>query len=194
MVLQTNFSRRHTLGRERSELLSPANPPFVCEEQSVRSRRGRRTRLLYKGIMLMTEQLEVTTTLLEALETAVVPAIRSPVTIRDGFKKNASIRISAIFAEFKKPVFSTRPKAPHQKVTYRKYELLCICADGPIISELGGGTKSKGPLPPSSSSCRRNPRPGGIPPKPTATPISSTHGTNKASCAPSALGGSAMVG
>jgi hypothetical protein len=91
----------------------------------------------------MTEQLEVTTTLLEALETAVVPAIRSPVTIRDGFKKNASIRISAIFAEFKNRFFD-KIEGPTPEVTYRKYELLCICADGPIISELGGESQVEG--------------------------------------------------
>jgi hypothetical protein len=91
----------------------------------------------------MMPQLEVKTALLEPLETAVVPATLAPVIIRDYFKKNTRVRFSAIFAEFKNRFFD-KTESPTAEAAYRKYKLLSISDDGPIIAELGGGSKVEG--------------------------------------------------
>jgi hypothetical protein len=83
------------------------------------------------------------TVLLEPLETAVVPAIPAASVIRDYFKKNTRVRFSTIFSEFKNRFFD-KTEPPLAEVTYRKYKLLQISADGPIIEELGGESKAEG--------------------------------------------------
>jgi len=83
--------------------------------------------------------------LLEPLATAVVPASTAPVVIRDCFTKNTTVRLSTIFAEFKNRFFDKTEK-PMAEMTYRKYKLLRISADGPIIAELGGEAKVEGPF------------------------------------------------
>jgi hypothetical protein len=83
------------------------------------------------------------TPLLQPLETTVVPATTTPVVIRDLFKENSPVKFSTIFGEFKNRFFDKKEK-PIAEVTYRKYKLLQIAPDGPIIAELGGEAKVEG--------------------------------------------------
>jgi hypothetical protein len=83
------------------------------------------------------------TVLLQPAETACIPASTAPVVIRDCFTKNTSIKFSTIFSEFKSRFFNKTEK-PAAEVTYRKYKLLHISADGPIIAQLGGEAKVEG--------------------------------------------------
>jgi len=89
----------------------------------------------------MTVALE--TELLQPLETAVVPDTTSPVRIRDCFTKNTKVKLAIVCHEFKGRFFDKIEK-PSAEVTYRKYKLLHISADGPIIAELGGEGKVRG--------------------------------------------------
>ena len=91
----------------------------------------------------MPDQLDLKTTLLQPLEAAVIAATTMPILIRDYFKKNPKVKFAAIWHEFKSRFFDKTEK-PIAEVTYRKYKLLCISADGPIIAELGGETKVEG--------------------------------------------------
>jgi hypothetical protein len=91
----------------------------------------------------MMGQLNVKTALLQPLETAMVPATTARVAIGDYFKKNTGVRFSTIFAEFKNRFFD-KTESPAAEVAYRKYKLLCIADDGPIIAELGGASKVEG--------------------------------------------------
>jgi hypothetical protein len=93
----------------------------------------------------MPDQIVAKGALLEPLETAVVPASTAPGVIRDYFKKNTRVRFSTIFSEFKNRFFDKTEK-PVPEVKYRKYKLLQIAADGPIIAELGGEDKVEGPF------------------------------------------------
>jgi hypothetical protein len=81
--------------------------------------------------------------LLQPDEEAIVPASVAPVVIRDLFKKNTTVKFSTIFSEFKNRFFDKTEKATAE-ATYRKYKLLHISADGPIIAELGGESKVEG--------------------------------------------------
>jgi hypothetical protein len=90
--------------------------------------------------MIMDTQPDLKTALLEPLETTVVPANTAPFVIRDCFTKNTSVRISNIFAEFKTRFFD-KTENPMAEAAYRKYKLLRISADGPIIAKLGGEGK-----------------------------------------------------
>jgi hypothetical protein len=91
----------------------------------------------------MPDQCDPKTALLEPLETAVVPATSTPVVIRDFFAKNSGVKFAAIWSEFKTRFFD-KPENPISEVTYRKYKLLHISPDGPIIAKLGGETKVEG--------------------------------------------------
>jgi len=93
--------------------------------------------------MIMPDQIDAKTVLLEPVETAVVPAGTARSVIRDYFKKSPGLRISTIFAEFKKRFFD-KTENPTGEVTYRKYKWLRISADGPIIAALGGEAKVEG--------------------------------------------------
>jgi hypothetical protein len=105
----------------------------------------------------MIGQLDVKTALLEELETAIVPATTAPVLIRDHFTKNTGVRISTIFAEFKHRFFD-KTEGPTAEVTYRKYKLLCISSDGPIIAELGGARKIQGTFTAAFALLQRQPK------------------------------------
>ena len=106
--------------------------------------------------MIMPDPIESKKALLEPLGTAVVPASAAPVLIGDCFKKNTRIRFSTIFSEFKSRFFDkTEPWTP--EVTYRKYKLLRISADGPIIAELGGPSKVEGSFTAAFALLRRQP-------------------------------------
>jgi len=93
--------------------------------------------------MFMPDQPDLKTALLQPLETAVVPATTTPLVIRDCFKKNPRVKFSTIWDEFKSRFFD-KTEQPMAEVTYRKYKLLRISADGPIITELGGEGKVEG--------------------------------------------------
>ena len=105
----------------------------------------------------MNTQPNVTTALLEPSATTVVPASTAPVVIRDFFTKNTSVRLSTIFAEFKKRFFDKTENAMAETI-YRKYILLHISADGPIIAELGGESKVEGPFTAAFALLQRQPR------------------------------------
>jgi hypothetical protein len=81
--------------------------------------------------------------LLQPLETAVVPATTKPLVIRDLFEKNTQVIFARVYLEFKNRFFDKTEK-PIAEVTYRKYKLLQIAPDGPIIAALGGEAKVEG--------------------------------------------------
>jgi hypothetical protein len=83
------------------------------------------------------------TPLLQAVDTAVVPATASPTLIRDFFKKNNGLKIATIWDEFRSRYFD-KTENPIAEMTYRRFKLLHIAPDGPIIAELGGETKVEG--------------------------------------------------
>jgi hypothetical protein len=89
--------------------------------------------------------LGVNTVLLQPLETVVIPATTSPLVLRDFFTKSASVIFATVYAEFKDRFFD-KTEIPAGEMTYRKYKLLRIAPDGPIIAELGGEGKVKGPV------------------------------------------------
>jgi hypothetical protein len=91
----------------------------------------------------MPDPLDTKSPLLEPLETAVVPATTAPSAIRDLFKTNAHAQFANVFSEFKNRFFDKTEK-PAAETSYRKYRLLRISPDGPIIAELGGEGKVEG--------------------------------------------------
>jgi len=93
--------------------------------------------------MIMNAICDPPSVLLEPHATAIVPATTAAVVLRDFFRKNAEVRFSTIWAEFKKRFFN-KTEGPMAEMTYRKYKLLRISADGPIIAELGGESKVEG--------------------------------------------------
>jgi hypothetical protein len=93
----------------------------------------------------MPDSPEPKTALLQSLDTAGVPATTAPMVIGDYFKKNSRVKFAAIWGEFKSRFFDKTEK-PAAELTYRKYKLLHISADGPIIAELGGESKVVGPV------------------------------------------------
>ena len=105
----------------------------------------------------MTEQIELATALLAPLGSAFVPAATAPVIIRDCFKKTTGVRISTIFAEFKNRFFD-KTEPPAGDAPYRKYKLLHISADGPIIAALGGESKVEGAFTAAFALLQRQPR------------------------------------
>jgi hypothetical protein len=82
----------------------------------------------------MPDQSDAKTALLEPLETAVVPATSTPVVVRDFFTKNSGVKFAAIWS-------FDKTENPIPERTYRKYKLMRISPDGPIIAELGGEAK-----------------------------------------------------
>jgi hypothetical protein len=105
----------------------------------------------------MLELLDFKTTLLEPLETAVVPGIAATVVLRDYFKQHTRVQFSTIFAEFQKRFFD-KAEGPTAESIYRKYKLLCTSEDGPIIAELGGSGKVEGTFAAAFALLRRQPR------------------------------------
>jgi hypothetical protein len=93
--------------------------------------------------MKIPDALDLKSPLLQPVETAVVPATTTPVVIRELFKKNSNVKLATIYDEFKRRFFDKTEK-PATEATYRKYKLLRISPDGPIISELGGEAKVEG--------------------------------------------------
>jgi len=105
----------------------------------------------------MDSQPDLKTALLEPLETAVVPANTAPVVIRSCFTQNTAVRLSTIFAEFKNRFFD-KTEPPAGDAPYRKYKLLHISADGPIIAALGGESKVEGAFTAAFALLQRQPR------------------------------------
>jgi hypothetical protein len=93
----------------------------------------------------MPDELNPKPALLEAAETASIPAATEGHVIRDYFKKGAGVRIATVWDEFKTRFFD-KNEGPLTATAYRKYRLLRISADGPIIAELGGEAKVEGPF------------------------------------------------
>jgi hypothetical protein len=91
----------------------------------------------------MFDNTHLATALLEPLETTVVAGSAAPAAIRDFFKSGNGVRFSSIFGEFKSRFFDKIEKA-RPDVAYRKYRLLSIAPDSPIISELGGEDQVEG--------------------------------------------------
>jgi hypothetical protein len=91
----------------------------------------------------MPDQVELKTPLLQPLETVVIPATATPVLIRDLIKKNSKAKIATVWGEFRTRFFD-KTEGPLAEMTYRKYKLMRISADGPIIAELGGDSKVEG--------------------------------------------------
>ena len=104
----------------------------------------------------MTAQLDLTTALLQPLETAFVPPSATPAVIRNYFRKDAVVRFSTIWAEFKKRFFD-KTEDPAPEVSYRKYKLMHISPDGPIIAELGGEAKVEGTFTAAYALLKRQP-------------------------------------
>jgi len=77
------------------------------------------------------------TRLMQALEDVVVPATTGPFVVKDHFKKGASLQFSTIWGEFRSRFFG-KIENPMPEVRMRKYKLLRLAPDGPIIAELGG--------------------------------------------------------
>jgi hypothetical protein len=88
----------------------------------------------------MPDQPTTKTTLLEAVATATIPATREAFVVRDRFEKPAGIRFATVWTEFKKRFYG-KTEDPRPEAVLRKYKLLTIAPDAPIIAELGGESK-----------------------------------------------------
>ncbi len=93
----------------------------------------------------MIEQLNQTGPLLEPQADVLVPATTGPFVVKDHFKPGAEVKFSTVWHEFKKH-FWGKIEPPMPEVKVRKYNLLRIAPDGPIIAELGGETKVESTL------------------------------------------------
>jgi hypothetical protein len=80
------------------------------------------------------------TTLLEAVATTTIPANPEAFVIRDRFEKPAGIRFATVWTEFKKRFYG-KTEGPRPEAVLRKYKLLTVAPDAPIIAELGGESK-----------------------------------------------------
>src|ERR1700677_294868 len=109
-----------------------------------------------KEKIVMIDVIDPETPLLQALDTAVVAATTAPAVIRDFFTTENRTKFSTIYAEFKDRFFD-KTEQPMAEMTYRKYKLLRITADGPIIAELGGETKAEGPFTAAFALIKRQP-------------------------------------
>jgi hypothetical protein len=91
----------------------------------------------------MPEQPEKGTAVLEAVDTVTVPAIPEPFVVRDRFERPVGIKFATVWTEFKKRFYG-KVEGPLAEGRMRKYKLLAISPDGPIIAELGGEAKVEG--------------------------------------------------
>lgn len=85
----------------------------------------------------MPEKLPEKTPLLEAVETVAIPPLATPFVIRDSFKRPAGVKFATVWNEFKRRFYG-KAEGPAPESQMRKYRLLAIAPDGPIIAELGG--------------------------------------------------------
>jgi hypothetical protein len=91
----------------------------------------------------MPDQNDQTTRLLEAVATAAIPAIPEPFVVRDRFERPAGIKFATVWNEFKKRFYG-KIEGPLPETRLRKYKLLRIAPDAPIIAELGGEARVEG--------------------------------------------------
>ena len=83
--------------------------------------------------------------LLEAGEEISLPATTAPFDVKAMFKTGNGVRFSTIWEDFQTHFFG-HTEAPMPALTIRKYKLLRIAPDAPIIAELGGIAKVETPL------------------------------------------------
>jgi hypothetical protein len=83
--------------------------------------------------------------LLEPVATVTVPAAPAPFAIRERFESPSGVRFAAVWNEFKRRFYG-KTEGPLAATTLRKYRLLTIAPDGPIIAELGGEAKVECPV------------------------------------------------
>jgi len=88
----------------------------------------------------MDPQPEKAPPLLEAVGTTTIPPSEGTFVVRDRFEKPAGIVFATVWNEFKKRYYG-KAEAPAPETVMRKYKLLRIAPDGPIIEELGGRDK-----------------------------------------------------
>jgi hypothetical protein len=93
----------------------------------------------------MPDQPTTKATLLEPVATATIPATQDVFVIRDRFEKPAGIRFATVWNEFKKRFYG-KTENPRPETVLRKYKLLTIAPDAPIIAELGGESKVEGSI------------------------------------------------
>jgi hypothetical protein len=86
---------------------------------------------------MMSEQPAATGPLLQVAGDVVLPATTQPFSVRDNFKTTEAVLFSTLWPDFKQPFFGVVEK-PMPELRVRKYKLLRIAPDGPIIAELGG--------------------------------------------------------
>jgi hypothetical protein len=75
--------------------------------------------------------------LLEPVESATIPARAQPFAVRERFEKPVGVKFSTVWTEFKKRFYG-KVEGPSAETRMRKYKLLAIAPDAPIIAELGG--------------------------------------------------------
>jgi hypothetical protein len=79
--------------------------------------------------------------LLEAVDTTNLPSTTAPFDVKGNFtEKSRDVRISTIWAEFRKR-FCAITEEPQLAVSLRRYKLLKIAPDMPIIDALGGESR-----------------------------------------------------
>lgn len=88
----------------------------------------------------MPDQPDKKSLLLETVETIEVPGCQEPFEVRSHFERSPGVVYSTIWSEFKER-FYAKVETPRAPSRIRKYRLLSISPDGPIISELGGEGK-----------------------------------------------------
>jgi hypothetical protein len=85
----------------------------------------------------MPEKPESSQRLLEAVDSATIPASAKPFAVRERFERPVGVKFSTVWNEFKKRFYG-KVEAPSAETLMRKYRLLAIAPDAPIIAELGG--------------------------------------------------------
>jgi hypothetical protein len=93
----------------------------------------------------MPDQPEKKPAILEAVETAVIPASPEPFAVRERFEKADGVKFATIWNEFKRRFYG-KTEGPQAQASMRKHKLLAIAPDGPIIAELGGQAKVEGTI------------------------------------------------
>jgi hypothetical protein len=83
--------------------------------------------------------------LLEQVETVTISATSERFEAKERFEKPTGIKFATVWTEFKKHFYG-RVEEPIPESLLRKYRLLRIAPDAPIIAELGGPGKVEGSL------------------------------------------------
>ena len=83
--------------------------------------------------------------LLEAVGAATVAARAEPFAVRERFEAPSGIRFATIWTGFKRQFYG-KVEAPAPEIRLRKYKLLRIAPDAPIIAELGGAAAVEAPV------------------------------------------------